>query len=266
MPQDAPAISRRYSSKIIKAGALLPDTKLLLESWDLDAGVEENLARVQRENLFGKASWSRVGDILRVFRQRYLNNPDLLRALVKLSRGRFPSESLDRILYFQSVQSDRLLHDLVIECLLPWSSRIEPEVRTWEVEDWISRHVDDGKTEGVWSPPVQRRVMQGLLSTLRDFGVLEGSAKKRIVPVYLPIDAFAFVALQLHLAGRAGDRLLHDPEWRLFFLSNQAVERFFLEAHQERLLLYQAAGRVVRIDFPARTLEEYTSVLTQRAY
>ncbi len=266
MVQGERGTARRYSSKIIKAGALLPDTKLLLESWDLDAGVEENLARVQRENLFGKSSRSRVEDILRVFRQRYLNNLDLLRALGTLVRGRIPSDSLDRILYFQAVQSDLLLHDLVSECLLEWSSRIDPEVRTWEVEDWIRQQVEDGKTESTWSRPVQNRVMQGLLSTLRDFGILEGSVKKRIVPVYLPIDAFAFVALQLHLSGRAGDRLLHDPEWRLFFLSDQAVERFFLEAHQERLLHYQSAGRVVRIDFPAQSLEEYASVLTQRAY
>lgn len=106
LPQNAHAILRRYSSKIIKAGALLPDTKLLLESWDVDAGVEENLARVQRENLFGKSSRSRVEDILRVFRQRYLTNPDLLRALVVLVRNRLPSESLDRILYFQATQSE----------------------------------------------------------------------------------------------------------------------------------------------------------------
>ncbi len=244
----------------------MPDTKLLLESWDPGVGVDENLARVQRDNLFGKASRSRVDDILRVFRQRYLSDPDLLRALLTLVRGRLPPESLDRILYFQAVQSDLLLHDLVIECLLPWCGRIDPEVRTWEVEDWIGRQVQDGKTEGAWSPYVQTRVMRGLLSTLRDFGILEGSAKKRIVPVYLPTDAFAFIAFQLHRAGRAGERLLNDPEWQLFFLSDRAVESFFLEAHQQHLLYYQAAGRVVRIDFPAQTLEEYASVLTQRAH
>jgi Putative inner membrane protein (DUF1819) len=91
----------RYSSKIIKAGALLPDTKLLLETWNTDTDVEHNLERVRTENLLGKSSRSRVEDVLRVMRQRYLQNLEVLRALVTLVKGRMPAESLDRILYFQ---------------------------------------------------------------------------------------------------------------------------------------------------------------------
>jgi len=59
-----------YTSKIIKAGALLADTKTLLAHWDVRSSVHENLDRLRRENVFGKASRSRVEDILAVFRQR----------------------------------------------------------------------------------------------------------------------------------------------------------------------------------------------------
>ena len=59
-----------FSSRIIKAGALLPDTKTLLLHWDTAATAEDNLGRIRRENVFGKASRSRVEDILAVFRQR----------------------------------------------------------------------------------------------------------------------------------------------------------------------------------------------------
>ena len=62
----------RYTSRIIKAGALLSDTKLLLESWDETSDVKSNLERIRRENIFGKTSRSRVEDILAIFRQRYL--------------------------------------------------------------------------------------------------------------------------------------------------------------------------------------------------
>ncbi len=63
-----PLPDTRYTSRIIKAGALLPDTKLLLKSWDEDVDVQANLDRVRQENLFGKASRSRIEDILLVFR------------------------------------------------------------------------------------------------------------------------------------------------------------------------------------------------------
>ncbi len=68
----------KYSSKIIKAGALLPDTKLLLATWDTRTGIDDNLERVRAENLLGKSSRSRLEDVLRVFRQRYLEDPELL--------------------------------------------------------------------------------------------------------------------------------------------------------------------------------------------
>lgn len=255
-----------YTSKIIKAGALLPDTKLLLENWDKDASVQTNLDRIRQENLFGKASRSRVDDVLLIFKERYLEDPDLLGALVTLANGGMLGEALNRILYFQTTRSDLLLHDLVTEQLNDWSGRSDREIRPWEVQNWIEKQVAAGRTERPWSPAVQRRVVQGLLSTLRDFGILEGSVKKRLAYLYLPLDAFAFIAFQLHGEGRSGKALLHDPEWRLFLLPEGTVERFFLEAHQEGLLQYYAAGPVVRIDFPAQNLEEYAHVLSQRGY
>ena len=264
MAQTSP--KARYTSRIIKAGALLADTKLLLENWDQEADVQANLDRARQENLFGKASRSRIEDILLVFRQRYLKDPEILKALVALVRGGMPAESLDRVLYFQAARFDRMLHDLVTEVLVEWSARIDREVRPWEVQNWVEEQVESGKTERPWSPAVQRRVVQGLLSALRDFGILEGSVKKRLAYVYLPLDAFAFIAFQLHGEGRSGKALLHDPEWRLFLLPDGVVERFFLETHQQGLLEYYAAGPVVRIDFPSQNLEEYASVLTQRGY
>lgn len=120
----------RYTSRIIKAGALLPDTKLLLESWDQDVDVQANLNRVRQENLFGKASRARVEDILLVFRQRYLEDPGILKALVVMARSGVSSLTLDRVLYFQAAKADRLLHDLVTELLYDRSDRSD-RVSAW---------------------------------------------------------------------------------------------------------------------------------------
>jgi Putative inner membrane protein (DUF1819) len=256
----------QYSSKIIKAGALLPDTKLLLANWDLGLDVGNNLARAQEDNLFGKASRSRVRDILAIFRQRYLSNPDVLPALVCLAQAGTFREGLDRILYFLSARSDPLLCSSVLELLVPRVESYRQDVTVGDVESWLRQQVADRRTEADWSAETTTRVARGLLSTLRDFGILQGGAKKRITPVYLPTDAFAFIAFLLARQRQSGDRVLHDPAWRLFFLSDAAVERFFLEAHQEGLLEYHAAGRVIRVEFPADTPEDYAHVITQRTH
>src|SRR5260370_1855330 len=80
-----------YTSRIIKAGALIADTKTLLSHWDVDASVHENIRRGQRDNIFGKASRSRVEDVLAIFRKRYLTEKSVTRALVTPVRPKVPS-------------------------------------------------------------------------------------------------------------------------------------------------------------------------------
>ena len=254
-----------YTSKIIKAGALLPDTRLLLAQWDLTAGVRENLERVQRENLFGKTSRARVGDILAVFKQRYLGDARVLAALVALVRDGVPASTLDPICYFLSARADPLIADTVLQVLAPAAARGQATIRTRDVTRWLLDQVAAGRTAGAWSEATAARIAQGLLATLRDFGLLQGKATKRLAAAHLPLPAFALIAFLLQRTQRSGDKLLHDPAWRLFFLSQPAVERLFLEAHQERLLEYHAAGRVIRIEFPAPALEEYAHALARRA-
>lgn len=262
-----PSVSNKlYTSKIIKAGALLADTKTMLAHWDENCSVSENLARFRRENIFGKASRSRIEDILTIFRQRYLDSAPVAKALVTLVQGGFPNEALDRILYFHSAQSDALLHDIVTKVLSQFYAIGKTDVTVGDIQSAVIRWVNEGKTTSRWSDITILRVTQELLSTLRDFGVLQGAANKRLAPIYLPVEAFAYLAFYLQQRQPSGERLLDDPEWQLFFLTHQVVERFFLEAHQHHLLEYHAAGSIIRITFPATSIEEYAYALAQRAH
>jgi hypothetical protein len=167
--------SAPYSSKIIKAGALIGDTKTLLSHWDTNASVADNIHRIQRDNVFGKASRSRVEDILAIFRQRYLAEKSVTNALVTLVRGKFAVAALDRILYFHSARADQLLHDAVTEILVPMLARGLVDINVQEFQRPLAKWVAEGKTTGHWSEPTITRIAQGLLSALRDFGVLQGA-------------------------------------------------------------------------------------------
>src|SRR5437867_1764027 len=164
-----------YSSKIIKAGALIGDTKTLLSHWDVTAPVAENIKRVQRDNIFGKASRSRVEDILVIFRQRYLTEESVTRALATLVRRRFPTASLARLLYFHSARADRLLHDVVTEIIGPMQARGLVDIEIQNFQRSLAKWVNEGKTTGHWSEDTITRISQGLVSALRAFGVLEGA-------------------------------------------------------------------------------------------
>ena len=260
------SVSPPYTSRIIKAGALLDDTKTLLSHWDVTASVPENLDRIRRENVFGKASRSRVEDILAIFRQRYLTEAEVTNALVVLVKNRLPAASLDRVLYFHTARAERLLHDTATEVLMPKQAQGITESDLGELQRVVGKWVESGLTTRAWSENTTLRVAQGLLATLRDFGVLQGATNKRIAPAYLPVTAFAYIAFYLKQQQPSGAKLLEHPDWKLFFLNREGVERFFFEANQHGLLEYHAAGTVTRLTFPASTLEEYANVLAEKSH
>ena len=254
---------------------MLPDTRALFHLWDAQQSVAGNLTHVRQQNLLGKPSRSRVAEMLTIFRWRYLRDAATARALATLVQGNLPAQTLDPIFYFYAAQADALLHDVVVDLLAThhWPGQ---EVPTAEVYRFIAAAASAGpgrprgaapttRGQTAWSPSTTERVTQGLLSALRDFGLLTGMQRKKLAPAYLPVEAFAFIAFVLNARLHSGDAVVQSREWRLFLLSPQQVERLFVEAQGHHLLTYHAAGSIVRIDFPAATLEEYALALAQRA-
>ena len=243
---------------------MIGDTKTLLSHWDVDVPVAENINRAQRDNVFGKASRSRVDDILAIFRGRYLTEKSVTAALVTLVKGKFPSPALEKLFYFHSARADRLLYDTVTKILVPLWVRGLVDVNVVDLRRCLSSWMEEGKTTGPWSEITITRVAQELLSSLRDFGVLQGKVNKKIAPTYLPVESFAYVMFYLKQYQPSGVQLIGSHDWNLFFLEKEGVERYLFEAHQRELLEYHVAGTVTRMTFPAETLEEYADVLAKR--
>ncbi len=257
--------SQLYTAKIIKAGALLPDTKTLLAHWNPQISTTENLQLMRSQNLLGKDSRSRVEDVLAIFRQRYLVEDAIAKALARLVKNGCGAGTLDRILYFHAVRADSLLHDVVTEMLVPQWSRGVMDVNQNEIRLALRHWVEEGKTSGTWGDYTLLRVTRGILSTLRDFGVLQGAVKKRIAPAYLSVQAFSYIAFYLKQHEPSGLKLIDLPDWKPLLLPPQGVERFLLEAHQHGLLDYHAAGSVTRLTFPASSLEEYADAIAKKS-
>lgn len=255
-----------YTSRLQKAGAQLDDMRRLILEWDGGPGCAERLIEA---NVLSHPSRTRSRDvIMRAFVPRYVdsNPPDLWKPLAILERGGWSLDHLRPLHYWAAASSEALLRDFVLEGLSRYHARGYREVGTEEVLAFLSRVPSERFPKGPWSEKVSLRVAQGLLSALRDFGLLEGAAKKRLTPVYLPVKTFAMLAFLRFAAGLRGRAMLGDTCWRLFFLGEQAAERLFLEAHQQKLLSYYAAGSAIRIEFPVLDIEEYAHELVARSH
>ncbi len=256
----------KYASRLQKGGALLDDMRVLVRFWreEPEAEIVED---VIRRNVLGKASRARVRQTLtRAFLPRFVHGrpPDGWKIVRPLEDAAAPREIVTPVYYWLTARSEPFLYDFVCDLLIGHKARGDSLVSTEEAARFIRERLQQMDLK--WSRTVTVKVARGLLAALRDFGILTGKAKKRIAATYLPLEAFVHIAFTLGREGASAERLLHHPDWRLFLLGPSEVEHLFLEAHRHRLLNYQAAGAIVRIEFPTHTLEETAHVIVTRAH
>jgi len=255
-----------YNSHLQKGGALLEDMRLLVRNWQ-NTNAHGQQDAVVAENLLGKRTRARATDTLRyAFLPRFVNGrpPQAWKIVRKLEDRHLPLEILRPVYYWITARSERLLYDFVCAELFRCSKSQAQSIKTDEVCGWISSQLARcGKS---WSQTVTTKVAQGVLATLRDFYILEGTVKKRIAPVYLPVESFAYIAFALHQEGVSGLNLVYHHDWSLFLFSPLVVEHMFLEADRHAFLRFQAAGKIIRIDFPVHSFEEMADVVAARSH
>jgi hypothetical protein len=212
-----------------------------------------------------KSTLARSADtFIRAFKPRFVTgNPEnswkLARAIEEMNP---PIEIVRPFYYWLTARAEPLMREFVSTELIERAKSHDPEIRIKETACWISNKVgEDGR---LWTTTVRLKVARGMLAALRDFGILEGATRKRIASQNLPVEAFCLIAYCLHAMGYEQKSLVRHSDWRLFLLSNTAVERLFLESHQNGWLDYQCVGEIYRIEFKSQTFEEFVHVLFRR--
>ena len=251
-----------YKTRLQKGGALLDDMRQLVRTWS-DAPVAEQRDSGVRSNILNKGTRTRLADVYRrAFLPRFVAGPipnawKLVRPLEDVGA---PIHLVRPVYYWISAKAEPLLGDFCREFILPRQALVRGGIGTEEVLTWLA-----GKG-CPWSEAATIRVARGLLAALRDFGILEGRARKRLANLALPVPAFAYLAFCLRRQGAASRSLLAHEDWQLQLLTPGDVEHLFLMAHQEKLLEYHAAGSTVSVNFPTDSLEEYAHVVAQRPF
>jgi len=256
-----------YTARLIKGGGLLPQMRTLVRLWHEHTDAPAVITYIEQHGLLGRVSHRRVKDVVRrVFIPRYVqgNPPHAWRFLRPFEDSAAPVSAVRPLYYFYAARAEAVMGDFVRLALY---ERYISGLTTVRVEDalhFITEAESDGRITEPWSESVRLQVARHLLAALRDFGILEGRAHKRIAAPYLPVLSFAHMAFLL-TQERRGAAVFDHPDWRLFLLRPATVERLFVEADRDGLLRYHAAGSIVRIDFPEENLYAYSRFLAARA-
>ena len=241
------------TSRIIKGGALLDESRRFVETWDDDVSPEANLQAFRSGNLLGKRSRARTEDNLAILRQRFIApGPYLIRSLRPLT---LRADAFRDACYYEAARNDDLLAYLAGSVLADLRGR-----------GWVKVTVDDVERALLVAPPdpivkewgerTRTRVVHGLLSALRDFGVLEGRANKHIASASISFTGFVYVLGRLREILPSSHQIISSPAWRWWLLEDRDIRGLLLEADREGLLRFADAGSSVRIDWRVEGLEE----------
>ncbi len=244
-----------FDTRIIKGGALLDDTRRFLEAWDPTLGPKENLDRLRRTGALGKRSRSRAADVLAILRQRFTEPGPTVIATLRLLAS--DTRGFREACYYEASRAHPLLAAFTEQALFAWREAGRAEVTIADTVAWLAA----GDRTTPWTDPTRLRVAQGLLSALRDFGILEGAVRKRIAPPRLSMRGFAYVAVRERDRHQSGRSLLLAPVWRRYLLTAEHVRSLFMEADRLKVLRFAEAGTAIRIDWLIRSLEEVPGVI-----
>ncbi len=209
-----------------------------------------------------KTTMARIRDTyVRAFRPRFLTGSPLYawrlaRVLEDLNAD---IQVIRPFYYWITARAEAPLYGFVTDVVYSRARSVDKRVRIDEAISWLTRQLQS--VSKTWTPTVTKKVARGMMAALRDFGILEGAARKKVASLNLVPDAFALIAFCLHDMRITGRDLVQHSDWRLFLLGETGVEHLFLECHQHGWLKFESAGNLKRTEFPAITFNEYASAV-----
>lgn len=248
-----------FTSRLQKGGAAVEDTRRVVELWDSNLAPRENFKQLSNENMLSKSSRSRLDDLLRrIIKPRFVDSgPHVIPALKGLLGDH---KAFREACYYESSRADDLLASFAEEPL--WGYWLEGRlgVGVEDVLTWLGQLADQGKAP-LWSESVQIKTARGLLSALRDFGVLEGPIKSRRKEIAAPSMSprgFAYVAWREHEQGASSRALATSAVWHRWLLDDALIDDLFVQATRLGVMRVSKAGSAVRVDWLVGSLAEVT--------
>jgi hypothetical protein len=223
--------------------------------------------KIIASNRLAQQSRTRLSDLIgRSFVPRYVRGPipNLWKPLALLEQFAADVGTIKALHYYATAQSEFVIKDFVIDFIFKQRGSTRLDINVMDLVKYLRSQPIEKFGGQRWSEGVQKRVARGVLAALRDFGILEGKSKKMMAPFHLSTNAFVIISHLMMSKIRSGEKLVNNNEWELFLMTPRDVEQMFLEAHQLGYLHYQAAGKVVSINYPTDSIEEYISVTLKR--
>jgi len=249
--------AQEVSSFTIVKGALIEPTYRIFQGWDFSLSRRQNLARVKETNPIGASSASWLRDVAKVLNRRFdPNGKD--RPLVELAQAGCAREVWTPILLWHMTRDEFLVRDFLLHWLYPRFAEGTYKLWAEELYPYLRALPEQGVTAtDRWSENTLKRVACGLLRVATDVGLLEGRQARQFATYQLPEPSFLYLLHAIAAHEDDANRIVHSPDWRMYLMSPEDVERELFRLHQYRKLGYEVAGSLAQLTLPCRSAADY---------
>ena len=253
--------SNVVSSYTIIKGSMLEETFAAMQSWDFERSQEENLRDLQASNTVGASSANWLRDVRSVLHRRYEPNTRD-RALALWAKAGISMDAWKPVQLWHMTRDEFLLRDFLINWLFKEYEDGAYLIRTDDLYPYLMGLHKKGLVSEQWKDSTLKRVASALLRMAVDFGLMSGTAVREFKSYHLPEESLLYLLHAIYeVHGNAQD-MVHSPDWKLFLMSTDDVQRELFRLHQFRKLRYEVAGSLVELTLPCSSAAAFAQEMT----
>lgn len=238
-------------------GALLTESERVFGCLAEGLPLEEIHERAIHGTLFTQRALLSRKRFWYMLQSRYFNLPEwVLNEMIEAYRRGPHSQEFISLLYLHYALSDHFTFDFITKDL--WEKWVLQQFSV--SRDDILKMLDDSAESEPqikkWTEATRIKLAGIILSSLRDFGVLEGKQKKKLVKPVLPLNTAAHTLHILTAEGVKGNDVLSDPVWHLFLCTEDDVAHHLQQLALNRIIHFERVGRTVVLQTPDEWSEQ----------
>jgi hypothetical protein len=258
-----------YTSTLSAGQGMIEESRTLLDLWQPGMEGKELYRVALTSGRFPTVSAKRLQHmVIDAFTPRVLTNERPPSTWLKSVQDQLGQREFSQLMFLYTSRANLVLADFIREVYWPAYAAGRESITYDQAYTFVLRANQDGKTTKRWTEILVKRVAGYLTGTCADFGLLESGRKqeRKILPFHIEPRVAAILAYDLHFAGLGDNRIIAHPDWQLFGMEREDVLAELKRLALRALFIIQAAGDVVKIHWPYKSMDEVIHVVTQSEF
>jgi len=261
---EAVAVSHTYSASLSGKAGLLEETLTMLRLVSAGDDLDAVRAAIVEGDLLRKATYENRLSVWHKLHERYLVDWPRAVSLATMVAASLDNNSARLLIYYEFCRSEAILYDAIVGPVYERFNAGFSGIEIGDLQTWLDSAENRHPEIQRWSPQTRKKVLSNILTVLRDFGLMTGTARKNFERVYLPLSVFGYVLYRLHTAPQPPGPLgvVTSLDWRLFFQDEGDVVDLLDEATTVGYCTFKRQGEVMALALRWPDTEAYVAAIT----